>query len=153
MTHWTLHELSRNATSLSFVIFERSIGGDLDPPGNRSELSVRMHVQNGRTEEITSNIEGFEGMSTLLRQRHHQGNVFPMKPHPSELVEVDAAREGQQSTDERFHSPLQMKLEGPGEPGWGRGLGGGWYLILFGIIATLYRHAVNDHRQVLEKRK
>ena len=95
MTHWTLHELSRNATSLSFVIFERSIGGDLDPPGNRSELSVRMHVQNGRTKEITSNIEGFEGMSTLLRQCHHQGNIFSMKPHPSKLAEVDAAREGQ----------------------------------------------------------
>jgi hypothetical protein len=77
------------------------------PAWKQGELSVRMHVQNGRTEEITSNIEGFEGMSTLLRQRHHQGNIFPMKPHPSELAEVDAAREGQQSMNKRLHPPCR----------------------------------------------
>lgn len=51
---------------LSFVAVERLIGGDFDPPGNRSEFSVLAQVQNKRSEEITGNIEGSEGMSTLL---------------------------------------------------------------------------------------
>jgi hypothetical protein len=41
MTHLVPHELSPNATSLSFVAFERSIKAGPGSPRNRSKLLVQ----------------------------------------------------------------------------------------------------------------
>ena len=56
---------------------------------------ARTKVPNEHTEEVTGYIEGFDGMRTLLHQRHHQWEIFLVKPRQSELPEVDAAWEGQ----------------------------------------------------------
>ena len=72
MTHSTHRDLGRKATSLSFIAFERSIKAELGPPGNRSKLWVWTQMPTGRTIQLPINIEGFEGMGTLLDQRRRQ---------------------------------------------------------------------------------
>ena len=151
MIHLKLSDLGSNTTSLSFVAFERSIEPDLDSPGSGGKLSVRTQMPNEHT-KVTSNVEGFEGRRTLLHQRRYCQEVFLAKPRQSKLPEVNTARKGQQSTGERFHSSLQIKLKGPAEHGWAQGLVGGQRPI--GIITTINRRVVgDDHIQVLEKRK
>jgi hypothetical protein len=56
--------LHRNVTCLSFVAFKRSIKADFGLPRNRAKLSVRTQMLNGRTDEVTGNIERFDGMRT-----------------------------------------------------------------------------------------
>jgi hypothetical protein len=110
--HSTRHDLSQNTTSLSFVAFERSIGAGPDPSGRRSKLPVWTRTSNGTYQEATENTKGFEGMRTLLHQRDCHQEIFLVIPRQGELPEVDTAREGQQSTGERFHSSLHTKAQG-----------------------------------------
>ena len=58
--------LDRSATSSSFLAFEGSIEAVPDLARKRSELSVGMQVQNGRTGEIVCDTERFKGVGTLL---------------------------------------------------------------------------------------
>jgi hypothetical protein len=60
---------------------------------------------------------GIRGYEHLLHQRRRHGRIFFVKPRQSELPEVDTAREGRQSTGERFHSSRQIKVEDPSQPG------------------------------------
>jgi len=70
MIHSTSHEPTPKVTSLSPVAFnERSIGADLNSAGNRSELSVRARIPNGRTNEVVTEIERFEGIRAPFRKR------------------------------------------------------------------------------------
>jgi hypothetical protein len=63
-------------------------------PGNGNEPLVRMEMPNRHTKEIR-NIEGFEGVGTLLHQRRCQHGVFHTRPRQPELPEVDTAWQGQ----------------------------------------------------------
>ena len=63
-------------------------------PGNENERLVRMKMLNRHTNEV-GNIEGFEGVGTLLHQRRRQHGVFRMSPPQPELPEVDTAWQGQ----------------------------------------------------------
>ena len=88
--HLTLSDLSRKATSWSFVAFERSTAADLT--GNKSKLPIQRQMSNGRTGGVTSDVERFEGMITPLHQRRCQRNIFFGVPRQCELPEVDTAR-------------------------------------------------------------
>jgi hypothetical protein len=152
VTHLAPRDPGQRTISLSFVALERSIEVVTFVPGNSGKLPVWTQTLTGRTKRVTSNIKRFEGMRTPFHQRRCQQKGPPGKARQGELPEVNTAREGRQSTDEMFHSSLQMKLEGPSKHGWGLGLGDGRNLILFGIVAVVGRYPVVDgHIQVLEK--
>ena len=112
------HESGRNATSLIFVAFERSIGADLDLPRSRNKSSAWTKAPSRRTEEVVGNIEGFKGTRTSIHQRHRRRKIFIVKC-PSELPEVGIAWEGQRSTGNRLCASHQIKrVEGSSKLGW-----------------------------------
>ena len=57
MTHSALSPPHRNTTSLSLVVFERSIEADSGVPKNRSELPVQTLLLNRLTVVAPSNAE------------------------------------------------------------------------------------------------
>jgi hypothetical protein len=80
-----------------FRRFEMSIGVDLDPPRNRSKLSVWTQVQNGRIKELTGNIKESKGVRTPIHQRHHQRKIFLVKPQRSRKLILPGRDNGRQT--------------------------------------------------------
>jgi len=104
MIHSTLREQTRKVTSLSVVAFERLTDGD--PTRLGTEVSRwcgrRMSTP---TKDGARNVERFKGRQTLLHQCNHQQKIFPVMAPQSEAPEVDAARKGQQGTDDGSEAP------------------------------------------------
>ena len=110
----------KKVVSLSLAALERSTGGDPNLARNRSKLSVRTWMLNGRT--LRRNIERLEGAGALPHQPDYQRKISPDRRQQSELPEMDTSWYGQQSTDNRFHPISQTKSQGSSKHGWVRGL-------------------------------
>ena len=121
--HLTLSDVGRKTASRSFVAFERSIVADSS--GYKSKFPVLTWMSSRRTRGITSDVERPEGVRAPLRKCRYRRNIFLGVLRQHELLEVDTARYGQQSTSSRSQ-PRHHEREGPNKRGWVQRLDDGW---------------------------
>ena len=99
--HTTSSSSGQNATSLSFVVFDRSIeAADGCASENSSQALALSQKQNKRT--TASYFEIFKGIRTPFHQSHYPLEVFPSVPRANEFPKADGVWQAQQPAGEVF---------------------------------------------------